>query len=280
MDTMRGFGQQVLVDAQADAPMDHDLDGALDEEPDSNQVTTDTVELLEHRVEKEPEEISEASDDIFPDFGEDNAVVGEPEEGAMADREDEGEPAPGDDEATTEPPAQTIPIPPPKMAPRSPAKSPARPSARSSAKSPAKPAGKPTAEPVAKPTAKRAGRKPGGPLRIEKPTRISDRVSKPRQRAAAQRATQPKPVTKRAASKKKTASKTAADRKASGQEWEVECIVDSMIDADTHQHFYEVKWKGFSSKDNTWEPKINLAKAQAAIRAFEGGKGKRGRRPT
>ncbi|KAJ3528021.1 hypothetical protein NM208_g10414 [Fusarium decemcellulare] len=42
------------------------------------------------------------------------------------------------------------------------------------------------------------------------------------------------------------------------KEWEVEKIVGSQIDAVTSEHFYLVKWKGFASKENTWEPKKNL----------------------
>jgi hypothetical protein len=53
------------------------------------------------------------------------------------------------------------------------------------------------------------------------------------------------------------------------QEWEVEAIIGARICADTHRHFYEVKWKGFSHKENTWEPKVNLGKCQQAIAQFE-----------
>ncbi|KAF4465200.1 Testis-specific chromodomain Y 1 [Fusarium albosuccineum] len=53
------------------------------------------------------------------------------------------------------------------------------------------------------------------------------------------------------------------------KEWEVEKIVGSQIDAVTSEHFYLVKWKGFASKENTWEPKKNLGNCRSLITAFE-----------
>lgn len=61
----------------------------------------------------------------------------------------------------------------------------------------------------------------------------------------------------------------------SGSEWEVEKIVDSQIDADTHEHFYEVKWKGYPSEDNTWELKKDLVHCREAIADYEKQKKKR-----
>ncbi|KAF7561946.1 hypothetical protein G7046_g2191 [Stylonectria norvegica] len=55
----------------------------------------------------------------------------------------------------------------------------------------------------------------------------------------------------------------------SDRTWEVEKIVDSQVDADTLEQFYHVKWKGFPAKDNTWEPKKNLASCRQTIRAYE-----------
>jgi len=52
-------------------------------------------------------------------------------------------------------------------------------------------------------------------------------------------------------------------------EWEVEAIVDDCIDRTTMQHQYLVKWKGFSAKDNTWEPKVNLARCSDLMAAYE-----------
>ncbi|KAI6783154.1 uncharacterized protein J7T54_000656 [Emericellopsis cladophorae] len=51
--------------------------------------------------------------------------------------------------------------------------------------------------------------------------------------------------------------------------WEIESILDSVIEAGTLEHYYLVKWKGYSSKSNTWEPKSNLGNCRAAIEAFE-----------
>lgn len=53
------------------------------------------------------------------------------------------------------------------------------------------------------------------------------------------------------------------------KEWEVEKVVGSQIDADTSEHFYLVKWKEYSAKENTWEPKKNLGNCRNLIREFE-----------
>lgn len=68
----------------------------------------------------------------------------------------------------------------------------------------------------------------------------------------------------------KAAQQTTGGRK----EWEVEQIVDSRIDAETMQHWFKVKWKGYASKDNTWEPKKNLANCKAMLEKFEKKAGK------
>ncbi|KAF5596329.1 Testis-specific chromodomain-containing protein [Fusarium pseudoanthophilum] len=52
-------------------------------------------------------------------------------------------------------------------------------------------------------------------------------------------------------------------------EWEVEKIIDSQVDADTKVLYYQVKWKGFGNKENTWEPKKNLGKCAKLIKDFE-----------
>lgn len=57
-------------------------------------------------------------------------------------------------------------------------------------------------------------------------------------------------------------------------EYEVEAIVDSMIDADSMQHMYLVKWKGYSASENTWEPKKNLAHATQLVAVFDAKKKK------
>ncbi len=51
--------------------------------------------------------------------------------------------------------------------------------------------------------------------------------------------------------------------------WEVEEVVGSLIEADTYIHYYQVKWKGYSSKENTWEPKKHLSNCHEAIERFE-----------
>ncbi|CAG9986953.1 unnamed protein product [Clonostachys byssicola] len=80
-------------------------------------------------------------------------------------------------------------------------------------------------------------------------------------------------VSKKDAPKKRGRKKVQAgakqETKKSGQQWEVESIVDSQIDADTMEHFYKVKWKGYSTKENTWEPKSNLVGCQDALKEYE-----------
>jgi len=71
---------------------------------------------------------------------------------------------------------------------------------------------------------------------------------------------------------KKNGDSTNGDTPAG--EYEVEAIVDSMIDADTMEHMYLVRWKGYSASENTWEPKKNLAHAAQLVAAFDGKKKK------
>ncbi|KAL2147195.1 hypothetical protein VTI28DRAFT_150 [Corynascus sepedonium] len=52
-------------------------------------------------------------------------------------------------------------------------------------------------------------------------------------------------------------------------EYEVEEIVDSAIDADTMEHMYLVKWKGYPASDNTWEPRRNLKGSLELVRKFD-----------
>lgn len=77
----------------------------------------------------------------------------------------------------------------------------------------------------------------------------------------------------------KKVAKEGKQEKQDGDRWEVERIVDDRIEADTYIHWYQVKWKGYSAKHNTWEPKKNLATCQDLIEDFErleknGSKGK------
>jgi histone-lysine N-methyltransferase SUV39H len=55
----------------------------------------------------------------------------------------------------------------------------------------------------------------------------------------------------------------------SDTEWEVEEIVESRIDTTTKKRFYLVKWKGYSSRSNTWEPMKNLGNCSRLVKQFE-----------
>lgn len=55
----------------------------------------------------------------------------------------------------------------------------------------------------------------------------------------------------------------------SDTEWEVEEIVESRIDTTTKKQVYLVKWKGYSSKHSTWEPRKNLGNCLKLVRKFE-----------
>lgn len=57
-------------------------------------------------------------------------------------------------------------------------------------------------------------------------------------------------------------------------EYEVEDIVDSAIDADTMEHMYCVKWKNYPDSQNTWEPKKNLKGSLDLVRKFDAKKKK------
>ncbi|UKZ90331.1 uncharacterized protein TrAFT101_005354 [Trichoderma asperellum] len=71
--------------------------------------------------------------------------------------------------------------------------------------------------------------------------------------------------------KKKTDKGDEATQEAHNgrKEWEVEQIVDSRIDPETMQHWFKVKWKGYTSKHNTWEPKKNLTNCKALLEKYE-----------
>ncbi|POR35797.1 Uncharacterized protein TPAR_04007 [Tolypocladium paradoxum] len=116
---------------------------------------------------------------------------------------------------------------------------------------------------------------PATPRRKRQRTRHQDRRETFPRRSTRIRATtitKPAPAPAATKPKKRVAKKVMStpSRNASG-EWEVEKIVDSRIEEGTFKHFYLVKWKGFASKDNTWEPKTNVAHCWAAIEAYEKG---------
>ncbi|KAL6877017.1 hypothetical protein J3F83DRAFT_727840 [Trichoderma novae-zelandiae] len=111
--------------------------------------------------------------------------------------------------------------------------------------------------------AKGAIRKPGRPAKAAAVKTSAAKTVAVKTAAAPRRGRPPKEA------KGAKPAKAAAGGKATKQEWEVEQIVDSMIDEETMEHFFRVKWKGYGSKDNTWEPKKNLANCKHLLEAYE-----------
>jgi len=115
------------------------------------------------------------------------------------------------------------------------------------------------------------------PAKRGRPARAATTVASAR--LAAKAANKPKrgrPKGTGAATEAVAAKKPASrGRKANGttetpaEEYEVEKIVDSMIDADTMEHMYRIKWKGYGEEENTWEPKTNLGHALELVKAFD-----------
>lgn len=83
-----------------------------------------------------------------------------------------------------------------------------------------------------------------------------------------QNQTASKPAKKAGRPKKETNGEVAED------EYEVEDIVDSAIDADTMEHMYHVKWKNYPASQNTWEPRKNLKGSLDLVRKFDAKKKK------
>ncbi|KAK4064035.1 uncharacterized protein Triagg1_9191 [Trichoderma aggressivum f. europaeum] len=144
---------------------------------------------------------------------------------------------------------------------------------RQSSRRQAKPARK-AASPVKRETrakrtvaVKTAIRKSGRPARAQpakaQPTKAKSAKAQPAKRRG------------RPPAGKATDSKATGKAKGKGQEWEVEKIVDSRIEEETFEHYFRVKWKGFSDKDNTWEPKKNLANCKDLVEAYEKKAGKK-----
>jgi len=50
------------------------------------------------------------------------------------------------------------------------------------------------------------------------------------------------------------------------EEYEVENIIEERFNEDTGTKEYFVKWKGYTSKDNTWEPEDHLANSPDILR--------------
>jgi hypothetical protein len=63
--------------------------------------------------------------------------------------------------------------------------------------------------------------------------------------------------------------KNATNGEVAADEYEVETIVESAIDADTMAHMYLVKWKNYPASENTWEPKKNLEGSLDLVRKFD-----------
>ncbi|KAJ4862407.1 chromo (CHRromatin organization MOdifier) domain-containing protein [Trichoderma breve] len=141
---------------------------------------------------------------------------------------------------------------------------------RQSSRRQAKPARK-AASPVKRERAKRsvdvksAIRKSGRPARAQ-PARAQRAKAQP---AKAQPA-KAQPVKRRGRPAGKAKEFEATGKVKGGRkEWEVEKIIDSRIEEETLEHYFRVKWKGFSDKDNTWEPKKNLANCKGLVEAYE-----------
>ncbi|PHH67115.1 hypothetical protein CDD81_4510 [Ophiocordyceps australis] len=100
-------------------------------------------------------------------------------------------------------------------------------------------------------------------------TRIRSVSAMPAASPQLERGYKPRQKQRGARAKRKAAPVQSAPPARSSREWEIEAIVESCIEADTFTHYYFVKWKGFSSKFNTWEPKINLKNCPAVLKAYE-----------
>lgn len=53
------------------------------------------------------------------------------------------------------------------------------------------------------------------------------------------------------------------------EEYEVEGILDSRLDARSKQTLFLVKWKGYSEEDHTWESKESLPHARELMKEYE-----------
>lgn len=63
-----------------------------------------------------------------------------------------------------------------------------------------------------------------------------------------------------------TMSKRKSEQSAESPEWEVENIVTHRLNAETLQTEFRVKWKGFPTSANSWEPLDNIYKCPLILR--------------
>ena len=58
------------------------------------------------------------------------------------------------------------------------------------------------------------------------------------------------------------------------EEYEVEDILDERLNKRRKRKEWLVKWKGYPSEENTWEPEQNLKNAKGALDAFNSSRGR------
>ncbi|KAK4100671.1 hypothetical protein N658DRAFT_497119 [Parathielavia hyrcaniae] len=123
-----------------------------------------------------------------------------------------------------------------------------------------------------KPTPAKSRGRPGRPAASSASARLAAKAaSKPTRGRPKSTTAAAKPAKKAGRSK---ASTNGTQDEDGDDEFEVEEIVDSAIDADSMEHMYLVKWKNYSASDNTWEPKKNLKGSLDLVRKFDAKKKK------
>lgn len=120
------------------------------------------------------------------------------------------------------------------------------------------------------------------PKKVGRPSLNKSKTSSPKKAVASGRVTKAKATAKgrgrpkakttspakSSPTKKKKASTKRAGRPAKAdQEWEVEEVVSVRTTGAGQEEFY-IKWKGYSSDENTWEPAENVSNCDAAIERF------------
>ncbi|KAG7293262.1 hypothetical protein NEMBOFW57_003308 [Staphylotrichum longicolle] len=114
---------------------------------------------------------------------------------------------------------------------------------------------------------RRPGRAAGASASARLAAKAANKPTRGRPKSTANQ-TASKPAKKAGRPKKETNGEVAED------EYEVEDIVDSAIDADTMEHMYLVKWKNYPASQNTWEPRKNLKGSLDLVRKFDAKKKK------